>query len=224
MPEHKKNRGEATRKTILKAAETEFAKHGFHGARVDTIAEVSSFNKTLIFRYFGDKLGLYTAVLKQADLEWSELLSHSLSQVLEDESICSDSRRFREFLKNTFEAYFDYMVDHPGFTSIFNWEQAERWKTFTGIASQFEPSDLARLEAIFSNAKSTGLIRKDLDIMVMILLFQQLCWSTPNALPLYQMLLSEKDLAPTTELDYVRDQVIEFLINGIMHNPQDDES
>jgi TetR/AcrR family transcriptional regulator len=219
MPESKKQRGEATREAILQAAEASFAEHGFDGSRVDTIAEVSGYNKTLIFRYFGDKLGLYTAVLKRADNEWSILLGRMFSPLLEDESIVSDTHRFREFLKTTFEFFFDYMVGHPRFTRIINWEQAEGWQTFARIASQFDPDDLTRLEASFSKAQRAGLLRTDLDIIVMILLVQQICWSSPNALPMYQMLLAGKDFSSDTALLYVRKQIIEFLVAGIMSDP-----
>jgi TetR/AcrR family transcriptional regulator len=215
-----RRRGNATREAILLAAETVFAERGFDGARIDTIAQVSGYNKTLIFRYFGDKLGLYAAVLRRADREWSELLARLLSPLLEDESIVSDAHRFREFLKTTLESFFDYMVTHPRFMRIINWEQAEAWKTFTGIASQFEPDDLARLVAIFSKAQLAGLLRENLDITVMIVLVQQVCWSSPNVLPMYQKLLSENDSSATT-LEYVRKQIIEFLIAGIIHDSGD---
>lgn len=221
MSESKKKRGDATREAILQAAETIFAEHGFDGARVDAIAEVSGYNKTLIFRYFGDKLNLYAAVLKRADHEWSELLAHLFSPLLEDESIISDVHRFREFLRTALEAFFDYMVDHPRFTRMINWEQAEGWQTFAKIASRFEPDDLARLEASFSNAQRAGLLRKDLDITVLILLVQQICWSTPNALPMYQLLLARKNLSSAMTLKYVRKQIIELLLAGFIHDPKD---
>src|SRR5215468_1334522 len=101
MSETRRGRGEKTREAILTAAETVFAEHGFDGARVDTIAEVSGYNKTLIFRYFDDKLGLYTEVIKRADQEVSDLLAHVFAPLLEDETIATDAHRFRAFLKTT---------------------------------------------------------------------------------------------------------------------------
>ena len=50
------------RQRILAAAEAEFAKHGFAGARVARIAEVADVNKQLLFHYFQSKTGLYEAV------------------------------------------------------------------------------------------------------------------------------------------------------------------
>jgi TetR/AcrR family transcriptional regulator len=214
-----RRRGEATREAILKAAEVTFAEHGFDGARVDTIAEVSGYNKTLIFRYFGDKLGLYTEVLKRADREMSELLAHVFAPLLEDETIASDAHRFRTFLTTTFGAFFDYMVEHPHFTHTINWEQAEGWQTLARIASQFETYDLARLEELFSKAQRAGLIRSDLDIVVVIVLAMQTCWSSLSALPLYQSLLEWRGFSSATLLPHLREQIIAFLIAGVINDP-----
>src|SRR5437667_10904346 len=83
-----------SRKAILDAAAEVFAEHGFDGARVDAIASTSGYNSGLLFRYFGDKLGLYTEVLKRADEEMSELLARVFAPLLMDESIASDAQRF----------------------------------------------------------------------------------------------------------------------------------
>ena len=58
---------DGAREALLNAAEEVFAEHGFDGARVDDIAETAGYNKSLIFQYFGDKLGLYGSLLKRSD-------------------------------------------------------------------------------------------------------------------------------------------------------------
>jgi AcrR family transcriptional regulator len=57
---------EATRRRVLDAARTEFARHGFAGARIDAIARRAKANKQLIYHYFGSKQDLYLAVLESA--------------------------------------------------------------------------------------------------------------------------------------------------------------
>ena len=54
---------ESTRDRILEAAKQEFAQEGFAGARVDAIARLAGANKQLIYHYFGDKEGLFKAVM-----------------------------------------------------------------------------------------------------------------------------------------------------------------
>src|SRR5437660_9610002 len=81
-------------KSILDAAEEIFAEHGFDGARIDAIAAASVYNKSLIFHYFDDKLGLYTAVLKRIDQQGNELQAIMLGPLLADEKLTSDANKF----------------------------------------------------------------------------------------------------------------------------------
>src|SRR5450432_3000478 len=67
-----------TRERILAAALKEFAAKGFAGARVDVIARQAAINKRMLYHYFGDKEGLFKAVLRLKVAErraWAENLS-----------------------------------------------------------------------------------------------------------------------------------------------------
>jgi TetR/AcrR family transcriptional regulator len=55
-----------TRERILRAARREYVAKGFAGARVDAIARAASVNKRMLYHYFGDKKGLYVAVLRES--------------------------------------------------------------------------------------------------------------------------------------------------------------
>jgi AcrR family transcriptional regulator len=57
---------EATRHNILEIATAEFADKGFSGARVDDIAARTNTSKRMIYYYFGDKEGLFVAVIERA--------------------------------------------------------------------------------------------------------------------------------------------------------------
>lgn len=56
---------EETRERILQAGLNEFAAHGFSGARIDRIAAAAAINIRMLYHYFGDKAGLYVAVLER---------------------------------------------------------------------------------------------------------------------------------------------------------------
>ena len=226
MPEPGRKRGrervydvERTRAAMLSAAEAMFAEHGFDGTSMDAIAQRAGYNKSLLFQYFADKLGLYTQVLKRADREMGELIVRAFSPLMEDETLASDVYRFRDFLRNMCGTFFDYMVEHPQSMRLFNWEQAKGWQTFLQLASQFEPEDLTRFEVLFRQARSAGIVRADLDIVVVVVLIQQICWSAPAALPLYWSLLAGRDTAPATALPYIREQIVAFLVAGITGDP-----
>lgn len=55
---------ERTRAQLMDAALTEFADHGFHGARVDRITKAVGCNARLLYHYFGSKEKLYVAALE----------------------------------------------------------------------------------------------------------------------------------------------------------------
>lgn len=56
---------EGVRRNIIEAARAEFVENGLSGARVDEIAARTATSKRMIYYYFGDKEGLYRAVLEE---------------------------------------------------------------------------------------------------------------------------------------------------------------
>src|SRR5665213_3492937 len=63
-----------TRGRIFAAATAEFAAKGFAGARMDAIARRAGSNKRMLYHYFGDKGGLFRAVLRHKIAERRALL------------------------------------------------------------------------------------------------------------------------------------------------------
>ena len=55
-----------TKAEILAVAQREFARHGYAGARVDEIADLTRTTKRMIYYYFGGKEQLYIAALENA--------------------------------------------------------------------------------------------------------------------------------------------------------------
>lgn len=218
MSESGRKRGEKTRETILNAAETVFAEHGYDGARVDTIAEVSGFNKTLIFRYFGDKLGLYAEVLRRVDREIHELQT-SLAPVLEDETIASNAQRFRTFLQTGIGALFDYLLEHPRFLHMLTWEMAEGWQTYAKIAHLLNIEDIDQFETLFQPIQSAGLLRSGFNPIVQLTMIMQICQVYLASLPLYQMILPGEDVSSAAALARAREYIIDFVVHGITVDP-----
>jgi TetR/AcrR family transcriptional regulator len=221
MSEREGRRGEHTREAILTAAEIVFAEHGFDGARIDTIADVSGFNKTLIFRYFGDKLGLYAAMLRRIDKQVVEIQAQLLGPLLADETLIRDANLFRAFLKTALGAFFDYMVSHPRLMRMLIWEHAGGWQTYARIPSLFEIEGLEQIEALFKGAQKAGLLRSTGDPFVLFLLAEQICWFFPTSLPFYQMVLPNRDFSSVSALVQAREQIIEFIVAGILVDPKD---
>jgi TetR/AcrR family transcriptional regulator len=95
---------EKTRAAILKSALEEFAHEGVTGARTDEIARRAGVNKALLYYYFKDKEGLYSAALEEV---FSGLHDRVMA-VLDDASL-----QPREKLLKYVEAHFDYIASAP---------------------------------------------------------------------------------------------------------------
>ena len=215
-----KRRSEKTRLAILDAAEAAFAEHGFDGARIDAIAAASGHNKTLIFRYFGDKLNLYAEVLKRVDKQAAEPLLQLIAPLLGDETILSDAHRFQEFFKAALGTFFDYMTAHPRVMRMILWEHAEGWQTYVKVTSLFAIEGFDRFEAFTLRAQAVGLLRSNLDLSVLFMLAEQICWTYPTSLPFYQLVLPGRDLSSPAALARARTQIVDFIVAGFMVDPQ----
>ena len=204
MSETKRNRGEKTRETLLAAAEAEFADHGFDGARVDAIAERSGSNKTLIFRYFGDKLGLYAAVLRRADQELHELQAQVFSPLLAEQPAAS--------LATAIGVIFDYLVGHPHFLRIFTWEMAAGWRTAAQIITEGDREESSHLGAVLHHSRW---LRSPFAPAIQLTLLVQVCHSYLAYLPLYQLLFPDADVSSQEALSHAREYLTTFLIRGL---------
>jgi AcrR family transcriptional regulator len=91
-----------SRERILSAALKEFSAKGFAGARVDAIARRAGINKRMLYHYFGDKEGLFKAVLSRKITQrqaWAETLSGEPEETLPFwfEMTCKDADWVRLF-------------------------------------------------------------------------------------------------------------------------------
>jgi TetR/AcrR family transcriptional regulator len=182
------------------------------------IAAQSSYNKSLLFQYFGDKLGLYMEVIKRADMEMTEIQTRVLTPLMEDETVASDANAFRALLETIVPMIFDYLVERPRFVRILLWEMAEGWETYAKIISRMDVNtdDLVLFERFFRNAYNAGLIRSDFFPVIQFTLVLQICQSYLAFLPLYQTVLPDEDLSSTDALARARKYIVDLMVAGIM--------
>jgi len=95
---------ERTRANIIEIATAEFAERGLSGARVDRIAERTQTSKRMLYYYFGDKEGLYRAVLLAY---YEKLRTAETALDLGHQSPLSA-------LKSLVDFTFDYHLKHAG--------------------------------------------------------------------------------------------------------------
>ena len=208
---------EVAQLAILDAAEVAFAANGFDGARIDAIAAASGYNKSLIFHYFGDKLGLYAEVVRRADIEMTALQVQVLTPLLGDESIASNARAFKALLEVIVTTLFNYLVEHPLLMRMLLWEQAEGWQTYAKIITQFNTEDAEQFETLFRKARSAGLLRSGFDPLIQLTMVLQICLSYLTFIPLYQMVIRPgEDLFSAPAIARAREYIVDFVVHGMM--------
>lgn len=205
------------RQTILGAAEAVFAEHGFDGARLDRVAKASGYNVSLLCQYYGDKVGLYSAVLGRAHEETTHLQAQVFGRALMDETIIFDAQQFRNVLESVVHATFDYLLEHPRLLRILTWEMADGWQTYTRIASHFEPDDnVQQVDVLFKTAWRAGWLRSEFSAMIQLTLIFQLCQSYLAFLPFYQVMPGGEQVSSAHALSNARGYLAQFITAGMM--------
>ena len=212
---------EGAREAILNAGEKVFAEHGFDGARIDVIAETAGYNKSLIFHYYGDKLGLYTAVLKRMDDQGNGLQARLLAPLLADESLTSDASKFSTFIRTVIRLIFDFLVENPHLLRMLAWEAAEGWQTTRKIASQFSSDDEKMFRRLLRRAQEAELIRPGIDPNMVLNIAYSVCQSYLTYIPRLEMVFEEEDLSSPEALARAREMVVDFVVHGIMVDPEE---
>lgn len=146
---------DATRHAILRAATDEFAQHGLAGARVDRIADRAGVNKRMLYYYFGQKEGLFLAVLEGAyERIRGEERTLDLARVEPAEAI----RRLIAFT-------WDYYLAHPEFLALLDTENlclARHLRKSARVRSLHSPL-VATIAEVLEGGHRAGVFRAGVD-------------------------------------------------------------
>ncbi|HVN52986.1 MAG TPA: TetR/AcrR family transcriptional regulator [Anaerolineaceae bacterium] len=208
---------EETREAILNAATQMFAEHGFDGARIDAIAAASGYNKSLIFQYFGDKLGLYAEVIRRADAQTREAQNQVVSALLEGGSSLQAGTAAPLF-KGFIGQVFDFYIQNPHMARIFLWEMAEGWQTYTRIADQIGADELGALAPLMSRVQEAGLLHTDLDPTIQVIIANLVPMLFLASIPLFRTFFPGSDLNSPRAVERAREFVTEFVTRGLLAN------
>jgi AcrR family transcriptional regulator len=144
-----------TKRRLLAAAKSEFARKGLGGARVDVIAEKADANKRMLYHYFGSKDELFQMVLEQAYLD-----IRSAEQKLQ-----LDDLEPRKALETLVRFTWNYYLKNPEFITLVNSENLHR-------ADHLKKSEAVKVvsrrfvsmvKGILERGVKTGVFRKGVD-------------------------------------------------------------
>jgi AcrR family transcriptional regulator len=144
-----------TREAILRAATFEFCRNGLGGARVEAIANRAKANMRLLYQHFGDKYGLYLAVLEHV---YTEIRAAERQLKLDDLDPVSAMRELVDFTYTFFQNHQDYIA-------LINNENLQRGKYLRKspkIADLTVPL-VTSIEGILRRGKTVNAFRSGVD-------------------------------------------------------------
>jgi TetR/AcrR family transcriptional regulator, upper aerobic nicotinate degradation pathway regulator len=148
LPDHSESR---TRKAILTAAISVFAKHGYDGGSIDKITRLAKTHDRMIYYYFGSKEKLFIAVLESA---YRQMAEAERTLMLDRTAPVAALRVFIDFV-------WRYYQTHPEFIALLNAENMQRGKHIAKSAKAAEYSfvGISLLESVLSSGVMQGIFR-----------------------------------------------------------------
>jgi len=197
---------DATRESILRAAEDEFAARGFGGARSDAIAERAGVNKALPFYHFGSKARLYEEVLKRALSGFGEIVTHTIESPQPEE-------RLAFFVRDLSS----YLAANPNWLKIITRELIDEGSHSKAIARRYLKPLVEASHAEITRAIESGHMRAIDPLQTMISITGEVIFYALIA-PFLEGLGMRKPLAEHNRSK--RDEAVLTLLNAALRLPQ----
>lgn len=156
------------RAKIAAAAEELFAARGFDGTAIRDIARKARVNGAMIHYYFGNKEGLYRAMLEGVASRVRALLIETTG----------GSGTTKERLARFVDAYAAYMLSQPNLARILYREMLTGAKHIRKIAQQYAATNYTMLRNVISDGVQRGELREidaelaPISLMGMVVIFQ----------------------------------------------------
>lgn len=198
---------ERARANILEVATAEFAEHGYSGARVDEIAAKTQTSKRMIYYYFRDKEGLYTAVLEEGYRQM-----RALERALDVENLDPESA-MRALVAGTFE----YQAAHERFVRLVVVENIHRGAHLakTGIADSLGSGALQTLGAIYDRGVAEGVFRPGVSILHLHMTISALSFFNVSNAATFSLIFNH-DMTSPEALAERRDVVVETVMRFLL--------
>jgi AcrR family transcriptional regulator len=204
-----------TRDRIIRAAQTEFARHGYGAARIERISTSARSNVRMIYHYFGGKENLYLVVLENA--YWT---IRALEQ-----RIAFHTKEPIEGMRQLVELTFDHLSADPFFVRLImneNLMMGRMARKSKQIPSMTRPL-LNALDILLRRGQEQALFNRQVDSVHLYIAILGLCFiHVSNRFTLSNML--QTDLADTEWLkerrSIVADIIMSYLTRGTMTKQQ----
>ena len=206
QPAPRTNDPERTRADILEVATREFADKGLAGARIDAIAEAMRTSKRMIYYYFGNKEGLYLAVLEE---------SYRRMRAMEAEAHLDDlpaEDALRKLVGNTL----DYQWGHPEFARLVQSENIERAQFLAQCKSirKLNVPAIEGLRRVIERGQKGGLFRSGIDAVDLHMSISALAVFNVANRHTFGWIF-QRDMESPAALTARRDSIIEMIVRFV---------
>lgn len=152
----------ATRDSILRAAIRVFAKHGYSGGSVEKISKAARSYDRMIYYYFGNKEGLFVAVLEDTYRRFNE--AEAAIDLNLDDPVAALAQVIRFVIR--------YYRAHPEFVSLLNSENLHRGKHIgkSMRAREYSSPAIGTTDRVLRSGVDRGVFRSDVSARDLYLL------------------------------------------------------
>ena len=198
---------EAVRADILAAAKFEFSAHGLSGTSMQDIADRTLTSKRMIFYYFGDKEGLYRAVLEQA---YASIRKREAELNLDGMAPVEALRRLVEFT-------FDHHHDNPDFIRLVMIENIHEARNMREIKSISSTSTTAidQLSRICAAGVETGVFRPGLDPLALHWQISAISFFNVSNRATFSNVFGERLFSPQGQAE-LRDLTVRAILGSVL--------
>lgn len=198
---------EGTRQNIIEVASEEFALNGLSGARIDEIAARTRASKRMIYYYFGDKEGLYLAVLENAYRTVREgeaqLDIGGLSPI--------------EALRRLVEFTFDHHHRHEDFIRMVMIENIHHadYLEKSKVIRQLNVTAIGTIEALYERGVADGLFRPGLDPLELHWQVSALCFFNVSNRATFSKLFG-RDLSTASAQASLKHNAVDMVLRHVV--------
>jgi TetR/AcrR family transcriptional regulator, upper aerobic nicotinate degradation pathway regulator len=201
---------QATRDSILRAAIRVFAKHGFSGGSIEKISKSARSVDRMIYYYFGNKEGLFVAVIEEIYRRFN----------VAESALTLDPAAPVEALQAMIRFVIHYYRDHPEFVSLLNSENLHRGKHIAKSlrAREYSSPAVGTTERILRSGIGTGVFRPEISARDLYLLIAAAGYFHQSNRFTLSAFLGE-DLEAPAALDRWESFVIDMVLRGVSRDP-----
>jgi AcrR family transcriptional regulator len=203
------NDPERTKANILEVAAVEFGEKGLAGARIDEIAALTQTSKRMIYYYFGNKEGLYLAVLEESYRRVRDIEAELHLQDLEPEQAL---RRLVAFT-------FDHHLQHENYIRLVMNENINRGQ-FLAQSQRIQELNVPAIAAIkhlYERGVKGGIFRRGLDPVDIHASISALSFFNVSNQHTFGLIF-KIDMKSSAYIAHRRDNVIELIVR-FMRSP-----